>query len=144
MIITTVTCLNTKVYIGFHESVGDPDSKEANLSWMQVSYFIGLCLLYPQKEREHWYSAQDIETKVVSVVNQLSANLQWLVIEIPCYLFFWMKLLQNNLVVVDVKKVFYVFALVYSYVSHIELSPWLYPVQNMYLAAIICLLQFGK
>ncbi len=33
-IITSVTCLNTKIYIGFHESVGDPDSKEANLSWM--------------------------------------------------------------------------------------------------------------
>ncbi len=34
MIITTVTCINTKIYIGFHESVGDPDNKEANLSWM--------------------------------------------------------------------------------------------------------------
>ncbi len=34
MIITTVTCLNTKINIGFHESVCDPDSKEANLSCM--------------------------------------------------------------------------------------------------------------
>ncbi len=33
MIITTVTRLNTKIY-RLHESVSNPDSKGANLSWM--------------------------------------------------------------------------------------------------------------
>ncbi len=26
-------CLNTKINIGIHENVSDPDSKEDNLSW---------------------------------------------------------------------------------------------------------------
>ena len=42
MLITSVTSLNTKIYIGFHESVGDPDSKQDNLTWMPCSSRAGV------------------------------------------------------------------------------------------------------